>query len=727
MPMGLTGRKHTVSSETSYDLLRNYMKETVYPFTPANADLSSLKPTTEYKKEIYKVVSSIGLFFTVYLILVFLALLLAIFVSYLGIMLILLKLASLTILVGIGMIGLGVMVLFYLIKFIFSIKKVDRSGFYELDKGENKNLISFLTRLSKETKTKLPKRIYISPDVNASVFYDSSFLSMFIPVKKNLVIGLGLVNSVNMSEFKAIMAHEFGHFSQQSMSLGSYVYNVNKVIYNLLFENEGYANTIESWASANGYFALFANLTVKIVQGIQWVLRKLYVVVNKTNLSLSRQMEHHADSVSTYVSGSNHLYTALKRLEIGDVCYNHLLTNYDKWIPNNYKPDNIYPQHQEVLKNFAEDKNFNLSNGLPEIDSKYISTMKQSRVTIKDQWASHPSTEDRNAFIESLNIDPTETISDKPWSLFDNPEIIQRKLTEIIFFNIKYKEEVKPLDLKTFREMYHNEYISNTFQKEYKGFYDNRKINNIDLAEAIVDDHSKIKSLDVLLSSENCSLINDLEVLHSDIDLLNHIIANPKIIKTFDFDGKKFKSSDAPILLEDLEKTRKTLKEKISDLDREIFRFFYSKTLDNKEVNLADIYGKYFVVQSDLEKFIKNYNEFNSNISTIYQRNMPMAEARQLIDQVKIYEKIIINQITDVLHESKEQKYLDEDEFKKIEWYLSRNHKYLDDGGFINAELDILTEAMSLIIKLFAFREFQIKKKLLQTQLDTMKTFNMIE
>jgi Zn-dependent protease with chaperone function len=37
---------------------------------------------------------------------------------------------------------------------------------------------------------------------------------MFLPIKKNLQIGLGLVNSLNVSEFKAVMAHEFGHFTQ---------------------------------------------------------------------------------------------------------------------------------------------------------------------------------------------------------------------------------------------------------------------------------------------------------------------------------------------------------------------------------------------------------------------------------------------------------------------------------------------------------------------------------
>ena len=37
---------------------------------------------------------------------------------------------------------------------------------------------------------------------------------MFLPVKKNLTMGLGLINSTTVSELKSILAHEFGHFSK---------------------------------------------------------------------------------------------------------------------------------------------------------------------------------------------------------------------------------------------------------------------------------------------------------------------------------------------------------------------------------------------------------------------------------------------------------------------------------------------------------------------------------
>ena len=85
---------------------------------------------------------------------------------------------------------------------------------------------------------------------------------MFFPVRKNLQIGLGLVNIVSVSEFKAVMAHEFGHFSQRSMKVGSYVYNVNKVIFNMLYENESYQKLISGWGSVTGYFSIFVSIAV---------------------------------------------------------------------------------------------------------------------------------------------------------------------------------------------------------------------------------------------------------------------------------------------------------------------------------------------------------------------------------------------------------------------------------------------------------------------------------
>src|SRR5205814_6198739 len=182
-------------------------------------------------------------------------------------------------------------VIYFLIKFMFTTSKDENSSRVEIYKEDQPKLFAFIRQLSAETQTPLPKKIFLSPDVNACVFYNSSFWSMFLPVKKNLEIGLGLVNSINASEFKAVIAHEFGHFSQRSMKLGSFTYNVNRVIYNMLYDNSSYTAFLTAWGAVSSYLAFFAGITVKIAECIQSILKDMYKLLNKAYLRLSCEVE----------------------------------------------------------------------------------------------------------------------------------------------------------------------------------------------------------------------------------------------------------------------------------------------------------------------------------------------------------------------------------------------------------------------------------------------------
>ena len=91
-----------------------------------------------------------------------------------------------TIALGIGLASLGILVLFFLVKFIFSSHKVDRSHLHEISKTDEPRLFKLIEDIVNEVYTSFPKKVYLSTDVNAAVFYDSSFWSMFIPIKKNL-------------------------------------------------------------------------------------------------------------------------------------------------------------------------------------------------------------------------------------------------------------------------------------------------------------------------------------------------------------------------------------------------------------------------------------------------------------------------------------------------------------------------------------------------------------
>lgn len=270
------------------------MNKLLYPISPSNVDNRKLLPSLPFKKQVSKVIVSIILFFVVYVLLLLAATVLAVSCFYFGITIIIAVPKFLTLVLGFGLIAVGISLLFFLIKFIFSVSKNENAARALVTEEEQPDLFAFIRKVTEETKTPFPKKIYLSDAVNASVFYNSSFWSMILPVKKNLEIGLGLVNSINISEFKAVMAHEFGHFSQRSMKLGSFTYNVNRVIYNMLYENTSYTKFLQTWGSLHGLLSLFAGITAKVAQGIQWILKQMYQVINKNYLGLSREMEFHA-------------------------------------------------------------------------------------------------------------------------------------------------------------------------------------------------------------------------------------------------------------------------------------------------------------------------------------------------------------------------------------------------------------------------------------------------
>ncbi|HVS97662.1 MAG TPA: M48 family metallopeptidase, partial [Puia sp.] len=264
--------------------------------------MEKLDISAAFRRQVYKVIGSIVLFMAVYLLLVAAAIALAVVCCWLGIFIITSLHNLLTLVFGLGVIGLGVSVIVFLIKFLFAVAKDEDAGRMRITEREQPRLFAFVRQLAKDTETRTPGNIYLSPDVNAAVFYNSSFWSMFLPSRKNLNIGLGLVNSVNVSEFKAVMAHEFGHFSQRSMKLGSFTYNVNRVIHNMLYDNQGYSKFLNAWGRLHGAMAIFARAAAAIARGIQWVLRGMYTVINRNYMALSREMEFQADAVAAAVA-----------------------------------------------------------------------------------------------------------------------------------------------------------------------------------------------------------------------------------------------------------------------------------------------------------------------------------------------------------------------------------------------------------------------------------------
>ncbi|MBI5856170.1 MAG: M48 family metalloprotease [Sphingobacteriales bacterium] len=690
----------------------------LYPANPANVPSSMIDPSAAFKKEVSGVMGSIFLFFIVYALLLLLSIALIIGCFYGGIGIIINFPRIITIFAGLGLIGVGIMIFVFLVKFMFSVAKYDSGNIVEITEADQPALFGFIRQLTKDTQTKFPKKIYLSPDANACVFYDSSFWSMLFPVKKNLQIGLGLVNSLNISEFKAVMAHEFGHFSQRSMKLGIFVYNVNKVIYNMLFDNKSYASFLHNWAKLDGVFAFFANITAKIAQSIQWILRQMYGLINKKYMGLSRQMEFHADAVAASVSGSKSLCTALRRIEMAASCYDLTLEKCDQLLREKKISSNIYPNQRAMMLLMADQHKLPLENGLPVISDEFIRNNNISRINFKDQWASHPSTDDRIAHLNALAI--SAEISNEPaWLLFSQKEQLQEQITNKIYERVQLPMDADKVGESEFDKLLGHEFNQNSYPEEYLGFFNNRQVDEQeDLFSANCD--FKDKKFADIFNHDTASLSRKLNSLSNDIELLKTISEQRTDIKTFDFDGIKHKRSDAPQVLEKLQTELKELKTVQQSSDKVAILYFLAgaaRSGAEEAELLKNKYRTYFDFRKKADEFLKKMNEMLNSMRQIFSGQML---------QIELINNIIV-ELKDT-HEPPFKKELqswieigayDSNPSLKarISAFIGANYLYFESNAFNNEQLSelhtICNENWACVNK-FIFTEF---KKILQWQL----------
>ncbi|MBB5395941.1 M48 family metalloprotease [Mucilaginibacter sp. AK015] len=693
-----------------------------FPPVPAGADKEILKPSASFNSNVYRSIGAVLLFIVTYIVLLLAVVGLAIAFGTLGVAIIAAKVGFLTLVLGAALIGSGILLVYFIIKFLFKQNVTDYSGMIEISEDDQQKLFAFIRQLTKETNAPFPKHIFLSADVNAGVFYDSSFWSMFFPVKKNLKIGLGLVNSLNISEFKAVMAHEFGHFSQRSMKFGSYVYNMNKVIHNLLYDNEGYGRVLNSISKLHSLFTLTAWINIQVIRVIQYILKQVYVVLNKTYMGLSREMEFHADAMAAYVSGSNQVISSLKRIEVGQLCYNELLNYWSTQLEKNNRSDNFYPQHLEMIKHYSVQNKLAIdANGLPVIPNG-IDVVNTSQVVINDQWSSHPSTADREARLTALNLQ-TMVIEDTAWSLFNDAGALQRLLTDDVYSTTSATEKTESVGLEVFKSDFFGNPDQYKLDDFYKGYYDGRGISQFDVDEAVKELATAApKKIEDLLSAANTSLPTAIDRMQQDINVLQSIVNEGNNIKTFDYKGIKHRSSDAEATMQAIEQERLAAAQQLEKLDKDIFMYFYSiaKSDIDKELLVAK-YKKLFKVNAGSQNDYELYTDVMTYFNNVYV-TMPYDKIEDNLHDIYAREVKLKPRMLEILQDEENLAYFSDEQLKALKHYCTTKLTYFTGRNYDNAAINAFNEGTGAYILAITNRNFQTKKDLLSLQVSMLNS-----
>lgn len=657
-----------------------------------------------FRKQAGKAVAAILLFVICYLLILLLAVALTMLCVAGGIFLIALRPMFLTIALGIGLASLGVLVLIFLLKFLFKKNIVDRSHLVELKPAEEPALFSMINSIADEVGTTYPKKVYLSTEVNASVFYDSGFWSMFLPIRKNLQIGLGLVNSVTREELRSILAHEFGHFSQRSMKVGSYVYNVNKVIFDMLYDNSSYQRLVERWGNTSGYFSIFVAIAVQIIQGIQWMLRQLYQVVNVNYLGLSREMEFHADEIAASVTGYEPLQHSLLRLSLADNAFTSVLRFYDEKVSSNQKTDNLYRDHAFVIRNLGESNRSVFLNNLPLINLEEQSRFNKSKLTVGDQWASHPSPPERIERLRATGISQKNKEDAPANTLFTNIETTQKLLTGRIFEAVNYKETPATLSAESFQQAYMAEQESTNYSKLYSGYYDFKQPNRFSLELPALK--SEAQSVPELFSDSWVDQVYTAIAMQGDIETMQQIEAAGSI-KTFDYDGKRYRRSEIEELKAQLKIELDALNEKITQHDALIYQsFFFLEQQLQIPAALTVKYSDFFAYNDAFDSKYELYAQLMNGLSFVAERTS-YEQIRLNFDALKPVEEKLKQELSSILLDPLYEEGLNDANRQRLGDYINNRNDYFSGTVYNDKALELLYAALRTYVQLLqkGFRE----------------------
>ncbi|MCB0766974.1 MAG: M48 family metallopeptidase [Flavobacteriales bacterium] len=507
--------------------------------------------TPAFRAEVRSVMQAIIGFAALYLLLMVAALVLMGLSVLAGVGIIMVHPNFVTLAVGGGIMFLGIMVCVFMVKFIFMRTKAAEPVSIMVRSTDQPELIRMINELADELEAPRPKRVILVPEVNAAVSYESTFWSMFLPVKKNLRIGLGLVNSLNVGELRAVLAHEFGHFSQRSMKLGSYVYTVNRAIFDLVQHRDSWDRTLDGWAESGGVFGWFAIPTAHIVQAVRGVLAKAYGRINRKYYSLSRQMEFHADSLAALSAGGPRLITALLKVEYAGMAWESTLNDMGMWLNKGRTAEDVFAMHTVqvgFLRGLAPDTP--ADRVFDDIQKERITW--RPRLVVKDQWASHPTLTEREENVARIGVyRPTD---ERPaWVLFRDAGHLRTTMTSKLYANAEgvgeahgtISPEEHRAELKCNEERFR-------IDDRYNGVLRDRWPAIVDEAEISAPELEGVPAISTFYTKEVADRHGRLARTRADHHLLLAVKDSAVDVETFELDGVKYARKDAQACAERL-------------------------------------------------------------------------------------------------------------------------------------------------------------------------------
>jgi Zn-dependent protease with chaperone function len=383
---------------------------------------------------------------------------------------------------GIPLAVLSLGVFAYLVSGFFARSDTDkRDLLIEITEDEHPRLFGFVRRLCDEIGVSEPHKIHVLPEPNAMAFAPIGLVHLFTPPKRELCVGVGLINALNLSEFKAVLAHEFGHFAQLGAA-SVYATRAAVIVQNLANGQSAVDQVADRWRKNGSLFG-------KLLYGVGWLIRLplwlTYRAFARLQQELAREAEFHADRVGASLAGSNASVHALYRSRFADETFGMALADLRKAADHKlYTADLYYHQHAagDILRRKKKDPEY----GRPP---KLETPLHGKRVQVFDEDSAedhppadyHPSDHEREEHVKSPFVAADED-DRSAWILFDEPADLRERLTYKMYrVGLGIRKGTALDEPKVVQKFIDDEHHETTYDEKYAGAYDDRLLNPGDL------------------------------------------------------------------------------------------------------------------------------------------------------------------------------------------------------------------------------------------------------
>ena len=293
--------------------------------------------------------------------------------------------------------------IFYMVKSLFARTKIEDPG-RTLSESEAPQLWALVRSVAQDINTRPVNEIRVTHGTELAVYERGGMrVKMQDKAERVLIVGVATLNGFSQNAFRAVLAHEYGHFSNRDTAGGDIASRVNLDIIRL-------AEAMALSGTATVYNIAFQ------------FLRVYHFIFRRITHGATRLQEVLADRVAVHQYGADAFREGLTHVIRRDIEFSHVAN----------QEINAAFSSKRALQNLYEmtEQNEDIKKDLEQMYNENI-----ARPTTEDD--THPSPQDRFKWASQIKSRETAPISGMVWDLFKNREALTNEMNTLLESRIK--------------------------------------------------------------------------------------------------------------------------------------------------------------------------------------------------------------------------------------------------------------------------------------------------